>query len=130
MDSAPVLEKALAEKAGLGWIGKHSNLLHQSNGSWFFLGEIYTDLPLAPGETSNINDSDSDEITADRHDTAIPVNFNSKNATAAAVPAIAEAKNKKAHCGSCTACIDACPTRAIVAPYKVCLLYTSPSPRD
>ena len=45
-DSAPVLEKALAEKAGLGWIGKHSNLLHRSAGSWFFLGEIYTDLPL------------------------------------------------------------------------------------
>ncbi len=45
-DSAPVLEKALAEKAGLGWIGKHSNLLHRDAGSWFFLGEIYTDLPL------------------------------------------------------------------------------------
>jgi epoxyqueuosine reductase len=45
-DSAPVLEKALAEKAGLGWIGKHSNLLHRTAGSWFFLGEIYTDLPL------------------------------------------------------------------------------------
>jgi epoxyqueuosine reductase len=46
VDSAPVLEKALAEKAGLGWIGKHSNLLSRSAGSWFFLGEIYTDLPL------------------------------------------------------------------------------------
>jgi epoxyqueuosine reductase len=46
VDSAPVLEKALAEKAGLGWIGKHSNLLHRRAGSWFFLGEIYTDLPL------------------------------------------------------------------------------------
>jgi epoxyqueuosine reductase len=46
VDSAPVLEKALAEKAGLGWIGKHSNLLTRENGSWFFLGEIYTDLPL------------------------------------------------------------------------------------
>ncbi|HEC13358.1 MAG TPA: tRNA epoxyqueuosine(34) reductase QueG [Acidiferrobacteraceae bacterium] len=45
-DSAPVLEKALAEKAGLGWIGKHSNLLNRKNGSWFFLGELYTDLPL------------------------------------------------------------------------------------
>jgi len=45
-DSAPVLEKALAEKAGLGWIGKHSNLLNLKAGSWFFLGEIYTDLPL------------------------------------------------------------------------------------
>ncbi len=46
VDSAPVLEKALAEKAGLGWIGKHSNLLNLQAGSWFFLGEIYTDLPL------------------------------------------------------------------------------------
>ena len=46
VDSAPVLEKALAEKAGLGWIGKHSNLINRKAGSWFFLGEIYTDLPL------------------------------------------------------------------------------------
>jgi epoxyqueuosine reductase len=46
VDSAPGLEKALAEKAGLGWIGKHSNLLHREDGSWFFHGEIYTDLPL------------------------------------------------------------------------------------
>ncbi|MDX1459981.1 MAG: tRNA epoxyqueuosine(34) reductase QueG [Xanthomonadales bacterium] len=49
-DSAPVLEKALAEKAGLGWIGKHSNLLSREAGSWFFIGEIYTDLPLPPDE--------------------------------------------------------------------------------
>ena len=46
VDSAPVLEKALAEKAGLGWIGKHSNLINKNAGSWFFLGEIYTNLPL------------------------------------------------------------------------------------
>ncbi|MEM7708660.1 MAG: tRNA epoxyqueuosine(34) reductase QueG [Pseudomonadota bacterium] len=46
VDSAPVLEKALAEKAGLGWIGKHSNLLNENAGSWFFLGELYTNLPL------------------------------------------------------------------------------------
>ena len=78
VDSAPVLEKALAEKSGLGWIGKHSNLINQKAGSWFFLGEIYTDLPL---------------------------------------PVISRPTEN--HCGTCTACIDICPTRAIVAPYKV-----------
>lgn len=77
-DSAPVLEKAIAEKAGLGWIGKHSNLLGDKTGSWFFLGELYTDLPL-------------------------PV----------------DPPQATSHCGSCTACIDACPTQAIVAPFKV-----------
>jgi epoxyqueuosine reductase len=46
VDSAPVLEKALAEKAGLGWIGKHSNVINRKAGSWFFLGELFTDLPL------------------------------------------------------------------------------------
>jgi len=76
-DSAPVLEKALARNAGLGWIGKHTNLLDRRDGSWFFLGEIFTDLPLP----------------VDRPVTA--------------------------HCGSCTACIDVCPTRAIVAPYQL-----------
>ncbi len=76
-DSAPVLEKALARDAGLGWIGKHTNLLDRHDGSWFFLGEVYTDLPLP--------------IDA-------PVS---------------------SHCGSCTACIDVCPTQAIVAPYEL-----------
>ncbi len=50
VDSAPVLEKPLAQQAGLGWIGKHTNLIHRQAGSWFFLGEIYTDLPLPPDE--------------------------------------------------------------------------------
>jgi len=76
-DSAPVLEKALAEKAGIGWIGKHTNLLEQRSGSWFFLGEIYTDLPLPTGTPASN------------------------------------------HCGTCQACIDICPTRAIVAPYQL-----------
>ena len=49
-DSAPVLEKALAEKAGIGWIGKHTNVIQEQTGSWFFLGEIYTDLPLQESE--------------------------------------------------------------------------------
>lgn len=77
-DSAPVLEKALARNAGLGWIGKHSNLIHPQAGSWFFLGELYTDLPL-------------------------PV----------------DAEFATDHCGSCTACMDICPTQAIVGPYQV-----------
>lgn len=76
-DSAPVLEKPLAEKAGLGWIGKHTNLINKKAGSWFFLGEIYTDLPL-------------------------PIDEPATN-----------------HCGSCHACIDICPTQAIVGPYQL-----------
>ena len=77
-DSAPVLEKAIAEKAGLGWIGKHSNLLNEKSGSWFFLGELFTDLelPIDPPQTTM-------------------------------------------HCGSCTACIDACPTQAIVGDKQI-----------
>ncbi len=76
-DSAPVLEKALAEKSGLGWIGKHSNLLHSKTGSWFFLGELYVDI-------------------------ALPIDQPATN-----------------HCGTCTNCIDLCPTQAIVGPYQV-----------
>jgi len=77
VDSAPVLEKALARNAGLGWIGKHTNLISRSAGSYFFLGEVLTDLPL------DIDDAAS------------------------------------AHCGSCMACMPACPTQAIVAPYRL-----------
>jgi epoxyqueuosine reductase len=76
-DSAPVLEVALAEKSGLGWRGKHTLLLDREHGSWFFLGEILTDLAL---------------------------------------PADAPASS---HCGTCEACLHACPTGAIVAPYRL-----------
>jgi epoxyqueuosine reductase len=78
VDSAPVLDKVWAKKAGIGWIGKHSNLINKDIGSFFFLAELITDLEL-----------DYDE-----------------NPT-------------KDHCGTCTRCIDACPTEAIVAPYMV-----------
>ncbi len=77
VDSAPVLEKPIAQKAGLGWIGKHTNLINKDAGSWFFLGELYTDLPLPVDEQAS------------------------------------------AHCGTCTSCIDVCPTGAIVAPFKL-----------
>jgi len=76
-DSAPVLEKALARNAGVGWIGKHTNLIARDAGSYFFQGEIYTDLELPIDEPAS------------------------------------------AHCGSCTACMPACPTGAIVAPWKL-----------
>lgn len=77
VDSAPVMEKPLAEKAGLGWQGKHTLLINRQAGSWFFLGEIYTDLPLPMDEPAT------------------------------------------EHCGSCTACMDICPTRAIVGPWEL-----------
>jgi epoxyqueuosine reductase len=76
-DSAPVMEVALAAKAGIGWRGKHTLLLTREAGSLFFLGDIYTDLPLPPTHATS------------------------------------------AHCGSCSACIDICPTQAIVAPYEL-----------
>ncbi len=77
VDSAPVLDKAWAAKSGLGWVGKHSNLLTQKTGSFYFVAELILDLEL-----------EYDAPTTD-------------------------------HCGTCTACIDACPTQAIVAPYVV-----------
>jgi epoxyqueuosine reductase len=77
VDSAPVLDKAWAAKSGLGWIGKHSNLLTQQVGSFYFIAELIVDLDL-----------EYDTPTTD-------------------------------HCGTCTACIDACPTQAIVEPYVV-----------
>ena len=77
VDTGPLLEKALAAKAGIGWQGKHTNIISQEHGSWMFLGEIVTTLDLVP-----------DEPATD-------------------------------HCGSCTLCIDACPTDAIVEPYLV-----------
>jgi epoxyqueuosine reductase len=76
-DSAPVLEKALARNAGLGWIGKHTNLIARDAGSYFFLGEIYVDLDLPSAQPST------------------------------------------AHCGTCSACMPACPTGAIVGPYRL-----------
>jgi epoxyqueuosine reductase len=91
-DSAPVLEKALARNAGLGWIGKHTLLLDRDAGSWFFLGELYTNLPL-------------------------PVD-----------------KPSSAHCGTCTRCIDVCPTHAITGPYQLdarrCIAYLTIESKD
>jgi epoxyqueuosine reductase len=77
VDSGPVLEKALAQKAGLGWVGKHTNLIARDAGSYFFIGEILTDLPLPVDDPAS------------------------------------------AHCGSCSACMPACPTGAITAPYQL-----------
>lgn len=77
-DSAPILERAFAEKANLGWIGKNTCLINKKAGSWFFLGEILTNIPFEPTEPAASN-----------------------------------------HCGRCNACIDVCPTKAIVAPNQL-----------
>jgi epoxyqueuosine reductase len=77
VDSAPVMDKAWAQRAGLGWIGKNSNLLNKTHGSWFLIGEMILDVPFV---------YDAPEME---------------------------------HCGTCTRCIDACPTDAIYEPYKV-----------
>jgi len=91
-DSAPILEKALANKGGLGWLGKHTNLINSDAGSWFFLGELFIDLPLP------IDDAATD------------------------------------HCGTCEACIDICPTQAIIAPNRLdarrCISYLTIEMRD
>lgn len=76
-DSAPVFERHLAAKSGIGWVGKNTMIMNDEAGSWFFLGELFTNIPL-------------------------PVDA-----------------PRSAHCGSCTACIDVCPTNAIIAPYQL-----------
>ena len=77
VDTAPVMEKPFAAAAGIGWQGKHTNLVSRELGSWLFLGAIYTDLPLPP-DTAEMD-----------------------------------------HCGSCSSCLDVCPTKAFPAPYKI-----------
>jgi epoxyqueuosine reductase len=93
VDTSPVLEKAWAVRAGIGWLGKHSNVITTDHGSWVFLGEIILNIEL---------EYDA-EVVAD-------------------------------HCGSCTACLDACPTQAIVEPYVVdsrkCISYATIELRD
>jgi len=92
VDSAPVMDKAWAEKSGLGWIGKNTNLIHPKEGSFFFIAELILDLQLTPDGPM------------------------------------------KDYCGTCTKCIDACPTEALIQPYvidaKKCISYLTIELKD
>ena len=130
VDSAPVMEKAIAEASGLGWIGKNTLLLNRNHGSWFFLGEIYTNVPpavflepLSPADpllgsqhsmiqkiqVANLDASTQKAFTHLRNTSS---NQHEKEKAKQAL------KNKN-HCGKCTECIQVCPTQAIVAPYQL-----------
>ncbi len=94
VDSAPILERPLAEKAGLGWVGKHSLLLNKEAGSWFFLGELLVDIPLIVTTGVTIEKNIVDHFSNIKME-------------------------KTTNCGNCIACITICPTQAIVEPYVV-----------
>ena len=94
-DSAPVMEVELARRAGLGWRGKHTLMLSRDAGSFFFLGELFTDLPLPPSLPEALPQAPNTADTSAVNDEA------------------------GGHCGTCTQCLQACPTGAIVAPYQL-----------
>ena len=98
VDSAPILERPLAEKAGLGWVGKHSLLINKEAGSWFFIGELLIDLPLPLSDNSLASSAIADKALTNKALTN---------------------KTTDNHCGDCVACINICPTKAIVEPYVV-----------
>ncbi|MGI4902656.1 MAG: tRNA epoxyqueuosine(34) reductase QueG [Janthinobacterium lividum] len=126
-DSAPVMEVELARRAGLGWRGKHTLLLHREAGSFFFLGEIYLDisLPLHAGAGAAptpvyLNAPDAVEAAGPSarstdSDAAVDVSFDGTGTGTAASQTAS--KTADGSCGHCTRCLDVCPTQAIVAPY-------------
>lgn len=114
VDSAPVMEKPLAELAGLGWIGKHTNVINSKGGSWFFLGELLVDLPLP---------SDERDL-----EPVFPTGFTGHKASSSPTGKPSEKPLRRvaetptgrlSHCGSCSRCLEVCPTGAIIAPYML-----------
>ncbi|WP_434715456.1 tRNA epoxyqueuosine(34) reductase QueG [Paraburkholderia sp. A3RO-2L] len=124
-DSAPVLEVELAQKAGIGWRGKHTLLLQRDAGSLFFLGEIYVDVPLPTDadaaqhvQVQNVQVQNVQVQNVQVQNVQVQ-NLQVQNLQGARDRASQAPGQPGAHCGSCTRCIGACPTGAIVGPYRV-----------
>jgi len=101
VDTGPVMEKPWAARAGLGWQGKHTNVIDSKHGSWFFIGELLTTIPLSF--------SSGEKVAEGRMRGEFTVN----------TPSPQPSPIGRGSCGTCTRCIDACPTRAITAPYQL-----------
>ncbi len=139
VDTAPVMEKALASAAGIGWQGKHSNIVSQEHGSWLFLGAIYTTLDLARHDAEQ-NTAHPEPVEGGLHrQTLRPSTGSGPQGERGVIGTLVADEPSQDRCGSCNACQDICPTNAFPAPYRLdarrCISYLTiehkvPIPHD